>query len=147
MQELKDFSIYVAKKLKIENKIDTINLFYTKNFHGYYPKGKPMYGFYKLFHNRQVRIDLTKHWDVSQKARKKSIVHELTHVKQMSEKRLVVSKDFKNIIWNDKINISWKKWRFAVADKLKAQKCRDYTKKFLPWEREVETNTYKFFKQ
>lgn len=87
IDELKLFTIIAAVKLGIDKKISIVKLIYNTDFHGYYPKGKPLYGFYKLYHNRTVVIYFAKHWDESQNARKTAIVHELTHAKQMIEKR------------------------------------------------------------
>lgn len=140
MQELKDFSIKIAKKLGIENKINLIQLNYTKGFSDYYPKGRPLFGFRKLFSNKTVKIEFTKYWDSSQKERKKVIVHELTHVQQMIDQKLIISRNFKNVIWKGKSNQSWKKWRFKAFEELSRRAKNKYTAKLLPWEAEVQTN-------
>ncbi len=140
MQELKDFSIHIAKELGIENKIILIQLNYTKGFSDYYPKGKPMFGFHKLFKNKKVKIDFARYWDYSQTDRKEAIVHELTHVKQMVDKRLIISRDFKNVIWKGRPNQSWKKWRFKIFNELTRKEKNKYTAKLLPWEAEVQSN-------
>lgn len=141
MDELKLFAFKAAIKLGIDKKISIIKLIYNKDFYGYYPKGKPLYGFYKLFHNRTVVIYFAKHWDTSQYDRKIAIVHELTHAKQLIEKRLVVSRNFKEAKWNGEVNHSWKSWRQKKYDQLSDYGKDVYTRKHFPWENEVRNNT------
>ena len=62
----------------------------------------------------------------------KSLIHELTHVKQISKGELKPASDWKSIIWNNKYEIS-------VKDYTKTMK--DFNKyKELPWEQEAYKN-------
>jgi hypothetical protein len=151
IDELKQFAFNVAGELDINKKIDIVRLIYHKDFYNFYPKGKPLFGFYKLYHNRIVTIYLAKHWDASQNARKNSIIHELTHAKQMIEKRLVIGRGFNTVKWNGEINRTWKKFTFKKYESLGDRSQDIYIRKLLPWENEVRQNTEsyrknKFFK-
>ncbi len=144
MNELKSFTAEICAKLNIQRHIDLIKITYTKNPLDYYPVGKPLYGFYKLYHNRMVNINLAGSWDASQEVRMESIIHELTHVKQLVEKRLVVSRDFKSIKWMGKTHELWKKWRWKEYSALPRAKKYNYTARLMPWEKEVQGNVDKY---
>jgi len=144
MSELKEFACDIANKLKISNKIKVIRITYTKTFHGYYPKGKPMFGFKKLLNSGVVTIDLAHHWDYSKESNREGIIHELTHVKQLVEKRLVIDKDCKQVIWNGKTNNTWNKFRFSNLDGMNAEDQVVYIEKFFPWERDVNRNIARY---
>lgn len=64
----------------------------------------------------------------------KSLLHELTHVKQISEGRLRASKDWKYVLFNDDYKISVKDYKKI----LKKGFSEDY--KNLPWEEEAYLN-------
>lgn len=144
MNDLKLFAFDVVVKLGINKKIDVVRLIYNTDFYNFYPKGKPLFGFHKLYHKRIITIYLAKHWDTSQSMRKISIIHELTHAKQMIEKRLVIGKNFKSAKWNGEINHTWKKFNFKEYEKLSDFKKNIYTRTLLPWEDEVRHNTRLF---
>lgn len=145
IKELKEFVFYIARELNIVDKIPTVYLTYKDNFTGYYPKGKPLAGFFKSWNGHRVSIDLTGFWDVNLTARKEAIVHELTHAKQMIEKQLVVFKTGRTLKWNGRLNNSWKKWRENEILSMENESERlDYHLKLLPWEREVNLNIRKY---
>lgn len=144
MQELKEFAQAVAIKFGIHHKIKQINLTYKSNWANYYPKGKPLGGFKKLYHNGILTIDFTKYWDYSQKSRKEAIIHEMTHAKQIIEKRLVISRNQKELTWNGKPHVKWKNFRFKQYDSLSVRKRTEYREALLPWEREVGRNLKKY---
>ena len=67
----------------------------------------------------------------------KSLIHELTHIKQISNKELKPSDDYKNVIWK-------KNFILSVKDYNKASKnFNDYKK--LPWEKEAYDNMDKLY--
>ena len=143
MNELKEFAREQAELLGIDSKIKEIRLRYTTDFHGYFPKGKPLYGFKKLFSKGIVRIDLTRHWDISQSVRKSSIHHELIHVKQIINKDLQINRTGTIIKWKGKVINSWKKFRFDKQEEKRGKAFFNYTVKLLPWERDVLTSNWK----
>lgn len=62
----------------------------------------------------------------------KSLIHELTHVKQVSKGKLRPSDDWKHILWEDDFNISVKDYR---------KKMKDFNEyKNLPWEKQAYDN-------
>lgn len=62
----------------------------------------------------------------------KSLIHELTHVKQVSKGELKPASDWKSIIWNDDYEISVKDYKKVM---------KDFNKyKELPWESEAYKN-------
>jgi len=67
-----------------------------------------------------------------------SMIHELTHVSQISKKQLTPSKDYKEILWKGKPALK-------VSDYKKLQKNFNEYKK-LPWEAEAYSNMTKFYK-
>ena len=144
MEELKEYACFIAKELKIEKNIREINLKYKKNWSGYYKKGKPLVGFTKSFNHGVVQIDLTGFWDVNQATRKEAIVHELTHAKQLIEKRLQISSNFKELKWNGVKFDKWKKWNNEKFQELSEKAFMKKRFKLMPWEREVENNLEKF---
>jgi len=143
-QELKDFAKYMAEELGITQSIKVIRLTYKKDFNGYYPKGKPLAGFFKLWNNGVVTIDLARHWDRSQEDRKTAIVHELTHVKQMISKQLVVYKNAKQVKWKGKYATQWKTFRDSIFDELTPDKQDLYVRICFPWEAQVQANCDKY---
>lgn len=143
-EELRTFTRYIVKELGL-TRIKEINLTYTKQFSGYYTKDKPMHGFVKLYKNGRVRIDLTQWWDSSRIANRSAVVHELTHVKQMQQRRMVINKNENAINWNGKRTDKWKKFRFATLEAMTTTKDADaYLRKWLPWEGEVQKNLAKY---
>jgi hypothetical protein len=146
IDELKQFTVNVAAELGINKKIDIVRLIYHTDFYNYYPKGKPLFGFYILYHDRIATIYLAKHWDASQNARKTSIIHELTHAKQMIEKRLVIGRNFNSAKWNGETNYSWKKFSFKKYESLSGRSQDIYIRELLPWENEVRYNTESYLK-
>lgn len=147
MKELKELATFVAQELNITEHINSISINYTKELN-YYLKNKPLYGFYKLFNDNKVRIDLAKNWDKSQIIRKTTIVHELVHVKQMIEKRLVIGPDLDTAHWNGKLITSWKKFRWKELKELKTTIEQSlYIKKTLPWESEVNNYVKKYINE
>lgn len=69
----------------------------------------------------------------------KSLIHELTHVKQISKKELRPSKDYKKLLWKGKEVITVKEYK-----KLGRKDIKEYKK--LPWEREAYENMDKLYK-
>jgi hypothetical protein len=63
----------------------------------------------------------------------KSLIHELTHVKQVSKGELLPNKDYTSILWKGKEYITVKDY-----NKLMKKSPTDYTK--LPWEVEANNN-------
>ena len=145
INELKKYVVYIAKQLNIYEKIPKVYLTYKDYFTGYYPKGKPLAGFFKSWNGKRVSIDLTGFWDENMTSRKEAIVHELTHAKQMIEKRLVVFKTGRTLRWNGQLNKDWKKWKDSVISSMESSEDKlNYHLKLLPWEREVNKNLNKF---
>ena len=62
----------------------------------------------------------------------KSLIHELTHVKQVSKGELKPASDWKSIIWNDDYEISVKDYKKIMKDVNKYKE--------LPWESEAYKN-------
>jgi len=67
-----------------------------------------------------------------------TLIHELTHVKQISRKELKPSDDYKMILWKNKPFISVKEYKKLM------RKINEYNK--LPWELEAHTNMTKLYK-
>lgn len=144
MDYLKIFTAELAWELGIACDVREIRLRYRNWWYGYYPKGKPLAGFYKLFKAGIVTIDLTGHWDADLIARKTAIVHELTHVKQIVEKRLRVHSNCRVVHWNGSRVDTWKKYRESIRDSLTSQEARRrYKGNLIPWEWEVWENVDK----
>lgn len=143
---LKEFINLAICALDLEDHIDEVRIRFTKDFYNYFPKGKPLAGFDKLYSNRICKIDLTKHWDTSLKANKEAIIHELTHIRQLIDKRLVLGKDRKTVIWNGKVNNDWRKYNEAKFEKMSSKKSFELFYKYMPWEKEVYNNIRKFVK-
>ncbi len=141
---LKRFARLMACTLEIDRRINLIDLRLTKDWHGYYPKGEPLGGLIKLYHNKIVRIDLTRHWDTSLLMNKEAIIHELTHAKQLIEKRLVINRTRTEAKWLGKKVVTWKKFRVARLNELPTKRSWAYTERLIPWEREVRTNVQKY---
>jgi hypothetical protein len=98
-----------------------------------------------LNHNSVINNKFTLHFNPNQSYLEmiKSLIHELTHVKQVSKSELKPSLDWKSIIWNNDFEISVKEYN----------KIKDFNKyKELPWEEEAYKNMLdtslrnKFFK-
>jgi hypothetical protein len=143
IDELKNLAFKVCNDLKIYDIIDSCNINYTKKLN-YYRDSQPLYGFKKLFNNNKVTIDLAEVWDTSQYVRKLTIIHELTHAKQMIDKRLIINDNCNSVIWNGKVVNTWRKFKFTEFNKLKTNKEKDkYIKPKLPWELEVRKNVSK----
>ena len=86
-----------------------------------------------LNHNSVVNNKFTLHFNPNQSYLEmiKSLIHELTHVKQVSKGELKPSLDWKSIIWNDDFEISVKEYN----------KIKDFNKyRELPWEEEAYKN-------
>lgn len=144
IKELRYFIIYIAKEFNITESVKEIHVNFMKDFNGYFPKNKPFGGFLKLFKDGKVQIDLARFWDYSRLDNRRGIVHELTHVKQMVEGRLVVHNDMKGVHWNGEENHTWRMFRFKKASQLDEQDFKKYIAKYFPWEREVQINEYKY---
>lgn len=144
--ELKEFARDIVNKLGISQNIRHIKLRYTKQFYGYYPKNKPLAGFFKAYKDGVVQIDFTGWWDRSQADRKIAIIHELTHAKQMIEKRLVVYKNGRQLKWNGKYTNCWKKFKLDLIEDMSEDELEKYIRKHLPWEREVYKNCERLMK-
>tara|TARA_R110001606_G_C15087786_1_gene618119 strand:- start:130 stop:669 length:540 start_codon:yes stop_codon:yes gene_type:complete len=70
----------------------------------------------------------------------KSMIHELTHVKQVSKKELLPSNDYKSILWKGKLGIT-------TVDYNKIVKQKDITSyKKLKWEIEAYSNMETLYK-
>lgn len=67
----------------------------------------------------------------------KSLIHELTHVKQISSKELTAASDYKNIIWKDEYILPVKEYY------KKAKNFTEYWK--IPWEHEAYNNMIKLY--
>ena len=149
MNELKDFAREIAQKLKITDNISEIRLRYTKQFNGYYPKGQPLGGFFKLYNpeTQVVTIDFTGFWDISREDRLVAIVHELTHVHQMVSEKLQISSDGKECKWKGKDYQKWKKLKLSLLDDMTPDEQTEYLHKYLPWEKEVDRNCKKYIKK
>ena len=141
---LKAFTKKIAERLEIDHRIKHIDLRIVKEWHGYYPKGKPLGGFKKVRKGKTVRIDLTGHWDKSITMNKEAIVHELTHVKQLIEKRLEVNRSATELKWLGKKQVQWKKFRLSKLDSLGSINAWRYTYKYMPWEKEVHDSIKKY---
>lgn len=143
---LKDWAVFIALELNVYHHIDELRITYKNDWpYNYYPAGKPMGGFKKLYNNRIATIDLTDFWDEDMECRKGAIVHELTHLKQMVEGRLVPSSDYKSVKWNGKTSSKWKTFRTEFYDGLRSNKlARQYLTHHLPWEAEVQANLDKY---
>jgi len=144
MADLKAYASFIAVELGIHKKIKEIRINYRKDWHGYYPKGRPLAGFNLLWNNGIVTINLAKYYDTDQDMRKDFIIHELVHVRQLISKDLVISKDERNIKWKGVVVNTWKKFRDKEFDKLSRKKGRVYVEKLMPWEREVELTCNKY---
>jgi len=144
-KELRDFVKYISQQLNIENKIPVVFLTYKNNWTGYYPKGKPLAGFFKSWNGNRVSIDLTDFWDTSLTARKEAIIHELTHAKQLIEKQLVVYKNGRQMKWNGVYFKKWKNWKASqiFSIKNKDERIKNHIK-YLPWKKTVVSNVKKF---
>ena len=83
----------------------------------------------------------TLHWNPNQSYSSiiQSLIHELTHVKQISKKELQPAKDYKSLYWKGKKFISVRDY-----NKLMKKDARGYMK--LPWEMEAETNMSNLYK-
>ena len=147
-KELRLFAKTIANQLEINHKIKTLYLTYRDEWpHTYYPKQKPLGGFFKCWDGKRVSITFTGHWDVNMNTRMSSIVHELTHAKQMINKELLVFRNGKTVKWRGELNYSWKNFRFETLDGIQDRKKRNkYTNKHFPWEKEVQLNIKKFVK-
>lgn len=139
-QDLKDFAVKVAEKLGISDYIEEISLYYLKTHRMYFREG-PLGGFRRLWDGKRIRIDIAKHWDTDQHARKTAIVHEMTHVKQMIDRRLVIHHGGKSLKWRGRRYDGWKNYKFAL------DKTDSYRIKHLPWESEVVENIRKYAKR
>jgi len=144
MQDLKDFAELIAHRLDISDSIKHIKLRYTTKWNGYYPKNKPLAGFFKAYSNGVVKLDFVGHWDGCQIDRKEAIIHELTHAKQIIERRLIIYKNGKQMKWNGEYYKDWKKFNLDHFGTLTPDQQLKYTKKHLPWEREVLKNINKY---
>lgn len=143
--ELVDFAKKIAKEFNIDKKIKKINLTYRDNWVGYYPKGKPLAGFFKAWNGSEVNIDFVGFWDKNLTQRKEAIIHELTHTKQMINKELVVFKTGRTLKWKGILYNKWKTWKESEISEIKSYKKRlDYHLGKLPWEIEVSTNVKKY---
>lgn len=143
-QELKDFATFIAEELRVDSKIKHIKMRYTRKWSGYYPKGKPLAGFFKAYRDGVTNIDFTGHWDFDRQTRLEAIVHELTHAKQLIEKRLVVYKNGRQMKWNGKYTNQWKDLKIDMLDSMDADEVEKYIIKCLPWEKEVHKNIDKY---
>jgi hypothetical protein len=86
-----------------------------------------------LNHNSIVNNKFTLHFNPNQSYLEmiKTLIHELTHIKQVSKGELKPSSDWKTIIWNNDFEISVREYN----------KIKDYNKyKELPWEQEAYKN-------
>jgi hypothetical protein len=144
-QKLKEFVFHIAQSLNIETYIPVVYLTYKKKWNGYYPKNKPLAGFFKSWNGKRVSIDFVAFWDTSLTARKEAIVHELTHAKQLIEKKLVIYKNGRQMKWNGNYYRDWKKWKTkeVFTIKNKSQRIASHTR-YLPWEKDVVENVKTF---
>lgn len=140
-EDLRTFFKHIVRILGIEDWIDEAQLTFTKDHGSYYPKGKPLHGFRRLYDGKIVKIDFAGSWNVSQDKRKRTIIHELTHVKQLIGGKLEISDDSKTAYWKGRKTVKWKQFRFAELDKLREpEDMQAYLNKYLPWEAEVQSN-------
>ena len=146
--ELKIFTEKIAKELDIYSKIKEIKLFYVTNSHNYYPKDKPFGGFNFLFSKGIVNICFYKTWDKSQQCRKNVIIHELTHVKQLINKELEVSKNGKFVKWNNQIFDRWNLYDEQTYENcsIDSEIFETYKCFVMPWEVEIPYNIKKLNK-
>jgi hypothetical protein len=147
MQDIKDFTVCIARELEIYDKIKEVRIRYTKDWNGYYPKGKPFAGFKKLLSNKIVRIDLTRSWDRNISSRHEAIVHELTHVKQLIENRLQIHSSCRSVRWNHKTQSKWRMFRDKFHEAMDVSLQQDYIELHFPWEAEVRQNCDRYIKQ
>lgn len=145
-KELRQFTISIAKEFGIYDQVETVYLTFRDEFpKTYYPKGQPLAGFFKCWNGNRVSISLCDFWDGNMNDRKSAIVHELTHTKQMINKELIVFKNGKTIKWKNKLNHTWKNFKFKVHDSMSDRKKQDkYLCKHFPWEKEVGKNLDKY---
>jgi hypothetical protein len=88
-----------------------------------------------VLNNNSVNLNkFTLHYNPSQgyPSMIKSLIHELTHVKQVSSKELQPSADYKSLVWNTDYVLS-------VRDYIKTMKNMSAYKE-LPWEKEAYSN-------
>ena len=143
--DLKNFTRYIISELGLSKHIKEVKLAYTKDFYGYYPKGKPLGGFKKLYNNKTVSINFTRNWDADKKGRYIAIIQELTHVKHMIEGRLSISRNSKNLEWKGKPQSKWKDFRYSQYETIEGDKeSHEYLCKHCPWYRGVKKNIDKY---
>ena len=145
MNELKQYAREISFELGTALDIKEIKLTYKDHWNGYYPKGKPLGGFIKLYKNKIVQIDFVGHWDLNQHSRKRAIIHELTHVSQILEGRLQINKACNDLKWKGNPYPKWKLFRNKeYEEKSTIKEKNKYAGKLFPWEREVEKNISRY---
>ena len=145
--DLQLFTKDAVIKMNLENDINEIRIIYKKEFYNFYKKNQQFLGFKKLYNNKIVTIILARNWDMSQEVRKSAIIHELTHVKQIATKKIILNKDFSDIKYKGKVFPMWKNYsnkKFNTLEKKDYSIARRYFEKHFPWEREVDKNVQKY---
>lgn len=145
MNELRQFTTYMVSELSLSEHVDIVKLTYRDRFTGYYPKGKPLGGFFKLYKNKIVNIDIADFWDRNKECRHVAIIHELTHVQQMAHAELEIAEDCKSLKWRGKICNSWKSFNESIYSAIICEtQAKRYMYKRMPWERSVGKNVDKY---
>ena len=93
-------------------------------------------------HNSVNKNKFTVHWNPNYSTEYliKILIHELTHVKQISKKELQPAPDYKSIYWKGKEFITVRDYNKLI------KKDRNSNRK-LPWEIEADTNMKKLYSE